>query len=738
MSELRLDGCTPEPLLGYLKALGVLRLVTEQEADADARAAWRGGALVLETNLNRDSLLRFFLEEYRPTPIVAPWAGGSGFFGSDNRVAVDAIAESQSERLTEFAALIRRVRGMLSELGIRTKPSGEVKDALLRRYRRDLPDEYVVWMDTALVLHSEGQGFLPLLGTGGNDLRLDFTQNYMQRLTALGFPSGKLVPGAAALLRQALFGEATSGLYLAAVGRFDPGRAGGPNATTGFEGGSLVNPWDFVLLLEGSLVLAGAAARRLGVNQRDRAAFPFTVRPSTVGYASSADREESDSQGESWLPLWSRPASLRELRLVFAEGRAEFNGRQSRNGVDFARAVAALGVDRGVDAFIRYGFLKRSGKAFVAAPLGTFPVRTRRNVDLLREIDGWLERFRRACAGDEVPARFKTVLRGIDSAIYDYCRYAQGEDDASWLQKILMQLGAAERELAVGDAPPDRRRTHRPLAGLAAAWVQACDDGSPEYRLARSLAFLSGDPKASGPIRRYLEPVRFEKGRWSWAERGGHVVWGSTDVERNLGAVLTRRLLDAEIAGEEPLPLDSPFPAPLADVALFLSGGIDNQKMQDLLWGIMLIEPGGIEPAQAHGQSLFLLPAVYALLKLTFIPGRLRWGERSGAVVLEMARSKVQENPTGIAVKPEPAILSRLRAGDVRGASEVAARRLRASGLIPLASYRADGSRREVDWSQGAVLPSRLLAALLFPIPARAVDDLADLVLRRPQVESLT
>ena len=62
------------------------------------------GAFVLQSNLDREGLIHFFLERYRPTPIIAPWAGGSGFFGSDNREALDAISNSKSGRLTEFAA----------------------------------------------------------------------------------------------------------------------------------------------------------------------------------------------------------------------------------------------------------------------------------------------------------------------------------------------------------------------------------------------------------------------------------------------------------------------------------------------------------------------------------------------------------------------------------------------------------------------------------------------------------
>ena len=40
MPEIMLHGCAPEPLMSYLKALGVLRLVAEQ-ADSEAKGAWR-------------------------------------------------------------------------------------------------------------------------------------------------------------------------------------------------------------------------------------------------------------------------------------------------------------------------------------------------------------------------------------------------------------------------------------------------------------------------------------------------------------------------------------------------------------------------------------------------------------------------------------------------------------------------------------------------------------------------
>ena len=58
--------------MAYLKALGIFRLVAEQK-DSGARAFWQIDAFFLRSALDREALVKFFLHEYRPTPIVSPW-----------------------------------------------------------------------------------------------------------------------------------------------------------------------------------------------------------------------------------------------------------------------------------------------------------------------------------------------------------------------------------------------------------------------------------------------------------------------------------------------------------------------------------------------------------------------------------------------------------------------------------------------------------------------------------------
>src|SRR5438093_510146 len=97
MHEHVLTGCRPVPLASYLKALGILRLVSQQ-IDSTTRGWWRGNAFMLRSALGEEALLRFFLEQYQPTPIIAPWNGGSGFYDKDNTVAINAISVSNGRR----------------------------------------------------------------------------------------------------------------------------------------------------------------------------------------------------------------------------------------------------------------------------------------------------------------------------------------------------------------------------------------------------------------------------------------------------------------------------------------------------------------------------------------------------------------------------------------------------------------------------------------------------------------
>jgi CRISPR-associated protein Csx17 len=121
---LSLYGCTPKPLASYLKALGVLRLVSSpanhvsvKAADPHARGWWKNECFHLQTTLSRDALLHFLLHDYAPSPIIAPWNGRAGFLEGDageessrrGAVLIRAVEKADCRRL----ALMRRTIGSL-------------------------------------------------------------------------------------------------------------------------------------------------------------------------------------------------------------------------------------------------------------------------------------------------------------------------------------------------------------------------------------------------------------------------------------------------------------------------------------------------------------------------------------------------------------------------------------------------------------------------------------------------
>lgn len=745
--------------MAYLKALGILRLVGEQK-DPEARGSWQQDAFRLRSRLDRDALLDFFLKEYRPTPILGPWAGGSGFFPGDNDSAVNEIANSASQRFSAYRETIAAVRRILAEERITTKPARAVKGDLLRRYRRELPDAMVAWMDAAMVLQESGQGFAPLLGSGGNDGRLDFTQNFMQRLIALRLHGGSPPsPESRSWLETALFGS-PSKLDVASVGQFAPGRAGGPNATQGMEGDALDNPWDFVLMMEGTLLLAGAAARRFGVSGSSRPTFPFTVEAVSAGFHSAGTEDAKSARGETWLPLWDRFATVSEVRQLFGEGRAEVSGQPVRDGADFARAVASLGVDRGIAAFTRVAFLRRSGKAYLGTPLGRFDVVRREGVDLLREIDPWLRGLRQVAADKDSPPRFARSVRRIESAIFDFCKYGGNR----FFQEILVALGLAERELAgaEGSRPKKEKKNSskspRPLGGLSAEWIDFADDGSSEFAIAKALAFIHDAEARIDPLRANLEPVIpvFEKTRGrqaaKWAERQRAVVWNAADLSANLAQVLERRMMDGGRAGCTALPLAARFAAPLNAIGEFLEAEVDDRRIEELIWGLMLVDPDQrAGPPDAYQSSAstntvarerrgtgseptVLIPRRYALLKLLFLPAPLVPERSADRVVWRLARRMADGRcETGISIRPEPRVLHLLRSGQMGLACRIAVQRLRVSGLPPMPGPGPAGGSRDAVWLEETLDPRngrRLAAALLIPIDCFAVGFLVDLVTR--------
>ena len=779
---LALSGCAPTPLASYLKALGVLRLISSpanhlsgEAADPHARGWWENECFHLRTTLSRDALLRFFLEEYAPSPIIAPWNGGSGFYPKDNKDGFDPLAAQHvAKRFELISSAIRSASLTAAGLALTERPEGPAKVDLVAALRAALPDAALLWLDAALALSGDGLAYPQLLGTGGNDGRLDFTNNFARRLVSRMKPpglfdssTGEPSNDAARLLAGALFAAAVPGLRSAAVGQFAPGAAGGPNATTGYSSDSEVNPWDFVLMLEGATAFAGAATRRHQTVTGFGASFPFTVRTVGAGWGGVEAADENDARAEFWAPLWIRPTRFCEIDSLLGEGRAVLNGRTARDGLDFARAAASLGVSRGFREFERFGFLMRAGKAYLATPIGRRSAAPSPGAQLVADLDtgGWLDRVRRVGRNGEEPGSARQAIKRLEDALFGLVAPAGPSGE---VEKALAALGDVVAWLAV--SPSGRQAVGAPPPMLSSPWMQQADDGSAEFRIAAALAGLGipapahsglavpapatngGDDQSATagdrarsetpatdaaraqsnvapPMAAHLAPLDeksfFYRGRlstrraWSDGDRPPAVVWGAGDLVSNMIAVLERRLVEAAIRGLEDKPLAGATVARLADVAAFLAGDFDDSHCAALLAGLVWARPARLRSMRRHTDAA-AVPFAYAAIKPVFTPdAALR-----GAHAL-----------TGTTRMPvPPGLVARLRAGgnsrDGRAtdsAVRTALTRAAASGLPSSFDPARAGARRAgVEGGRiGAGVPAdRLAAAFLIPISDMALTAL--------------
>ena len=724
-------------------------------------------------------MVDFFLNDYAPSPIIAPWNGGSGFYpGYYSQAGFKPLtAPDVAKRFLPFAETVRAGIQALRHFGLPLSiPEGETSKAKKQRLaaqkrQRDavkwkivsslracVPESALPWLDATLVLSGEDLGFPPLLGTGGNDGNLDFTNNLMQRLFAESKPagifnasSGEPTPGGARLLDGALFSTPVHELTGVAVGQYSPGGAGGPNSTTGYEGEPTVNPWDYVFMLEGAATFACAATRRYQSNVPARASFPFTVAPSGAGWGGIGIDDESDARAEFWAPLWSRPARSCEIEALFGEGRAVANGQTARDGLSFARALATLGVSRGFSEFQRYGFLKRAGKSYYATVIGRRRAEPSPGTRLIADLDrgGWLSKASRFGRDGNHPASVRDAVKRLEDSLFELLA---PDCSRSAVCAVMVAVGRLGSWLSTS---PKGRQIVPPPPLLSRSWLLRADDGSPEFRVAAALAGLgipsppsgrvsadtdehTGDSQAP-PMAAHFAPLTngsgegferatFFQGQWlrkrrAWANsnRPPTIVWGHGELVPNMIAVLERRLVETPIRGLADKPFGSASFARLSDVMAFLAGDFDDARCSALLSGMVWAQPAWLPTSDADSTTAqAAVPLAYAVLKPIFSTNELL--RRVAAIRKESS------------IPIPPGLAGRLRAGGrshdgraVDQAVRAAFSRARSSGLpSPYDPIQFGGSVSALRSGRigVGVQADRVAAAMLIPISDRGLASL--------------
>ena len=400
------------------------------------------------------------------------------------------------------------------------------------------------------------------------------------------------------------------------------------------------------------------------------------------------------------MPLWDRAASLGEIRHLFSEGRVKLGRKTAVNGSDFARAIAKLGVDRGLSGFERFGLLKRSGDSFLATPLGRFDVRRQPEADILQDLDraGFLGQLRRYARDDKAPGALRMQVHRLENLILALTR----QPDAHRLEALLIQIGRCAQLLA---RSAKGRENIPGLPQLSAAWRIRCDDGSSEFRIAAALASIQSesDSSAASSMVSHLLPIRANRQTWQWLpknrlETDKTHCWIDGAVTINLAEVIKRRLIDASHNDLDRKPFAASRGARLGDISRFLANQTDDARITDLLAALVLCDPAGSN-APRNTPDTPPIPAAYRLLKPFFSTDH-----------------DLQKNgplPSGSHLRTPLALPGLIRTGRLNGPSGALQHAWRALGSHqwPLPRYPLNPPTAPADLD-----PQRLLAALLIPL----------------------
>lgn len=694
---LALPGLSPDSLGNYLASLGLLRVLSRKWPST--RIAWRdevlqvvGGPSTLDELL--DGLVRV--------------------------AATQAKVDTSKREWTQYD----KAWSAAQKKGTKAK-SGEP----LALWQAEAQEPHLELFAAHAVPHAR-VSFNPLLGSGGNAGRRDFSAGWKQAVDALaaapeaGKGRGKKKAagsGDAASAPDArrselsafLLGQPLTWLLekLAAGSWFS-------EATKLYNSGQSparegqISPWAMVLACEGLALLVGGASRRLGARTRAVGAFPFVTQPVAPEAAGEAGR----ILGEIWTPIWARPMTLAETKTLFSRGRAELRGRGAVTPAAFATAIRKRGVDAGVSEFRRFT-LGRTTSANTFEPrleahfsldndsdvTGTATSRVLECVAALIEQRGF-PRDRKV--GQRW--RFEGLRGPIEAALLDVAAEPNHAEAAvAMLDAITTALDRIDRNRGF-------REGKVRWEPLRLEWLPSLfGDEQPGAEARLALSLVSAFPVAH-PFATYRFGVEWKYGpthaHYTHAERPpGRWVWGPGELARVLAAVLSRRLLDRDSNGDNAPPGRAPLPATTAQVSQWLAGDVDESLFSAWLSRLALFDwrqvpqklrtlfHGEVRPPRVDG-ALALLGLMQPLvdqrrLDIRSLSPNDLLTEETGARTTEAARS----------------LVTLIRSGNLDAATRLAGSRYAMAGAR-LASF---------DVPLGAHDPDRLVAALLFTISDR-------------------
>lgn len=510
------------PLSKYFCALGLIR--TLRAKDPEIRGCWRYGQFTIRTVLDRNQILSFFLEEYEASSILSPWNKDSGFTKAKKKDYLTFLEECDNprlERVQQDLCVIYNILEAFPDLK---------KEEFIDVLRSNVSDSMVEWMDTVMRLSYDKLFFSPLLIGGGCNGRVEFSAIFFDLIRKV-FQEPQEARDA---LVSLLFGEDLEKSTMEfPMSHLSPGCKGINRSSYSDpdDSKSQSNPWEFILAMEGLIFTQSAITKKPG-QHRGNLSVSFCVNPSTLGYPSAGPESKIDQ--EFWAPLWENPASFSEICDLFDQGKIRQNkGKEARSGFDVYTSLSGAGINSNIQQFARYGTFQRYGQNMMMAHLGTVSVK--RENHPFDEVYEWLTTMN---SQKVLTTEQKRNLRRIEKLLLSP---SQSND---YLRTLFLCIQRVD-----------------PKAEFKDSWFSRFDDGSPEFKLARSLQSL-------------LACV-FEANKKQWNR------WIS--FEDNLIQIL-REIRIREISPK------ICFFATCADIQSYLDQNIDQDKLSELTQALQIIK----------------------------------------------------------------------------------------------------------------------------------------------------
>ncbi len=450
--SMKLHGVTATPLGGYLKGLGLLRILGTHGLEPMARWDESCDCMELalpvgETGNVWDRLVEFFMNEWEPSPL---WVARD--------VAKHYLPEDLDKKEWE-EILSKRNYPKARYKSNRTKQEERQLTSESFEIRNKAPDHLAWWTDV-WTLYQQTSNIEsvhnPVGGTGGNEGRSSYWGNYSDAVREVWGYRKKKDAGTRELRISLLDDGRALSKAGYGLGYFDAGFTEAPNGGNGPDPKKerKSNAWDFVLLMEGVAMFRPSMARRFfryGDLPRSVFLTPFMVEtdPYALGELIPGSVDLAKARGDLWVPLWEHFASLNEISQFFREGRLG-GGRRLTTSLDVISSLSNISKLRDISTLIRYSFTERRAPGnnyYIAVPVDRWKLTAYPQNSIAEEVNSYLSQFRRDLRGEEGSNKLTQYVHAAGQRLVHFMKFHEGRTDVDPGEALalLREVGRLER-----------------------------------------------------------------------------------------------------------------------------------------------------------------------------------------------------------------------------------------------------------------------------------------------------